>query len=147
MQPIHVYQISGNYKYTWKNTITAYKYFLMYNLFSNLCLMYFRDAVESYFMSCLKEADVLKHRSQVVSSMQKKDHTQLWLGLQNGNYCSLKLSHYAFVLHIICITILFEATYYLSLPEPEFVRSLSTFQRSRSTNFVHLIQGHQKRWP
>lgn len=70
----------------------------MYNLFSTLCLMYFRDAVESYFMSCLKEADVLKHRSQVVSSMQKKDHTQLWLGLQNGNYCSLKLSHYAFVL-------------------------------------------------
>lgn len=35
-------------------------------------------------MSCVKEADVLKHRSQVVSNMQKKDHNQLWLGLQNG---------------------------------------------------------------
>jgi hypothetical protein len=45
-----------------------------------------REAVESHFMSCVKEADVLKHRSQVVSSMQKKDHNQLWLGLQNGNY-------------------------------------------------------------
>ena len=35
-------------------------------------------------MSCLKEADVLKHRGQVVSVMQKKDHNQLWLGLVNG---------------------------------------------------------------
>lgn len=43
-----------------------------------------RETVESHFMSCIKEADVLKHRSQVVSSMQKKDHNQLWLGLQNG---------------------------------------------------------------
>ena len=43
-----------------------------------------REAVESHFMSCIKEADVLKHRSQVVSNMQKKDHNQLWLGLQNG---------------------------------------------------------------
>jgi len=43
-----------------------------------------REAVESHFMSCVKEADVLKHRSQVVSNMQKKDHNQLWLGLQNG---------------------------------------------------------------
>lgn len=43
-----------------------------------------RETVESYFMSCIKEADVLKHRSHVVSNMQKKDHNQLWLGLQNG---------------------------------------------------------------
>nr|QSV39517.1 autophagy associated protein [Locusta migratoria] len=42
-----------------------------------------REAVESHFMACVKEADVLKHRSQVVSNMQKKDHMQLWLGLQN----------------------------------------------------------------
>ena len=45
-----------------------------------------RETVESHFMSCIKEADVLKHRSQVVSSMQKKDHNQLWLGLQNGKF-------------------------------------------------------------
>ncbi|KDR09853.1 autophagy protein 5 isoform X1 [Zootermopsis nevadensis] len=45
-----------------------------------------REAVESHFMSCVKEADVLKHRSQVVSSMQKKDHNQLWLGLQNDKF-------------------------------------------------------------
>lgn len=37
-------------------------------------------------MSCLKEADVLKHRGQVVSAMQKKDHNQLWLGLVNGEW-------------------------------------------------------------
>lgn len=36
-------------------------------------------------MSTVKEADVLKHRGQVMSTMQKKDHNQLWLGLQNGN--------------------------------------------------------------
>lgn len=35
-------------------------------------------------MSTVKEADVLKHRGQVMSTMQKKDHNQLWLGLQNG---------------------------------------------------------------
>ncbi|XP_034234950.1 autophagy protein 5 [Thrips palmi] len=45
-----------------------------------------REAVESYFMSCIKEADVLKHRSQVVSNLQKKDHNQLWLGLQNDKF-------------------------------------------------------------
>lgn len=37
-------------------------------------------------MSCLKEADVLKHRGQVVSTMQKKDHNQLWLGLVNDKF-------------------------------------------------------------
>ncbi|XP_039289202.1 autophagy protein 5 [Nilaparvata lugens] len=45
-----------------------------------------REVVETYFMSCLKEADVLKHRSLVVSSMQRKDHNQLWLGLQNDKF-------------------------------------------------------------
>lgn len=45
----------------------------------------FRDVVEAHFMSTIKEADVLKHRGQVMSTMQKKDHNQLWLGLQNGN--------------------------------------------------------------
>lgn len=55
---------------------------------------YSKEVVESYFMSCIKEADVLKHRSQVVSNMQKKDHNQLWLGLQNGAFffCFLKIN-------------------------------------------------------
>lgn len=48
-----------------------------------------REIVEAHFMSCLKEADVLKHRGQVVSAMQKKDHNQLWLGLVNGKFCCL----------------------------------------------------------
>nr|CAD7394027.1 unnamed protein product [Timema cristinae] len=52
-----------------------------------------RDAVESHFMACVKEADVLKHRSQVVSNMQKKDHNQLWLGLQNGETVNKSLFH------------------------------------------------------
>ncbi|KAG5882131.1 hypothetical protein JTB14_005960 [Gonioctena quinquepunctata] len=45
-----------------------------------------KEMVESYFMACLKEADVLKHRGQIASSMQKKDHNQLWLGLQNDKF-------------------------------------------------------------
>lgn len=43
-----------------------------------------RDVVESHFMSCLKEADALKHKGQIISQMQKKDHKQLFLGLLNG---------------------------------------------------------------
>lgn len=35
-------------------------------------------------MSCLKEADALKHKGQIISQMQKKDHKQLFLGLLNG---------------------------------------------------------------
>jgi len=35
-------------------------------------------------MSSIKEADQIKHAGRVISSMQKKDHTQLWQGLQNG---------------------------------------------------------------
>lgn len=42
-------------------------------------------------MSTVKEADVLKHRGQVMSAMQKKDHNQLWLGLQNGNESKLNV--------------------------------------------------------
>jgi len=45
-----------------------------------------REVVESYFMSCVKEADQLKHAGRVVSTMQKKDHNQLWLGLQNDKF-------------------------------------------------------------
>jgi autophagy-related protein 5 len=36
-------------------------------------------------MSCIKEADVLKHRTHIATAMQKRDHNQLWQGLQNGN--------------------------------------------------------------
>jgi autophagy-related protein 5 len=45
-----------------------------------------RASIESIFMSSLKEADALKHRSQVMSSMQKKDHNQLWLGVVNDKF-------------------------------------------------------------
>ncbi|ELK00602.1 Autophagy protein 5 [Pteropus alecto] len=42
-----------------------------------------KDAIEAHFMSCVKEADALKHKSQVINEMQKKDHKQLWMGLHN----------------------------------------------------------------
>ncbi|KAI9590393.1 autophagy protein 5 [Glossina fuscipes] len=45
-----------------------------------------KDILESFFMSCLKEADVLKHRGQVISAMQKKEHNQLWSGLINDKF-------------------------------------------------------------
>lgn len=35
-------------------------------------------------MSLMKEADVLKHKSQVFSTMQRHQHNQLWAGLLNG---------------------------------------------------------------
>lgn len=40
-------------------------------------------------MSSMKEADMLKHRSQVFSTMQRHQHNQLWTGLLNG----MNLSH------------------------------------------------------
>jgi len=45
-----------------------------------------REQVETVFMSSLKEADQLKHSGKVVSSMQKKDHSQLWLGLTSDKF-------------------------------------------------------------
>lgn len=45
-----------------------------------------KEVVESYFMSAVKEADSLKHKSQIINSMQKKEHKQLWLGLNNDKF-------------------------------------------------------------
>jgi len=45
-----------------------------------------KEVVEAHFMSCLKEADNLKHRSQVMNAMQKRDHKQLWSGLNNDRF-------------------------------------------------------------
>lgn len=71
-----------------------------------LQLLLFRETVEAHFMSCLKEADVLKHRGQIVSNMQKKDHNQLWLGLQNGEFFiiqSLTLISSWYILEYLCL--------------------------------------------
>lgn len=46
--------------------------------------LFYREVVESHFMSSLKEADGLKHRGQIITNMQSKDHKQLWMGLCNG---------------------------------------------------------------
>ena len=48
--------------------------------------LFYREVIESYFMSCIKEADVLKHKKPIVTHLQKRDHNQLWTGLQNGKY-------------------------------------------------------------
>lgn len=45
-----------------------------------------REVVESHFMTAIKEADALKHRSHIINGMQKKDHNQLWQGLQNDKF-------------------------------------------------------------
>lgn len=42
------------------------------------------SVIEAHFMSSMKEADALKHKGQIINDMQKKDHKQLWMGLQNG---------------------------------------------------------------
>jgi len=45
-----------------------------------------KEIVESHFMSTIKEADALKHRGKVINAMQKRDHKQLWVGLQNDKF-------------------------------------------------------------
>ncbi|PIK40758.1 putative autophagy protein 5 [Apostichopus japonicus] len=45
-----------------------------------------KEVVEAHFMSSIKEADILKHRGQVINNMQKRDHKQLWQGLQNDKF-------------------------------------------------------------
>jgi len=45
-----------------------------------------RDTIESQFMSCVKEADQFKHGGKIMSTMQKKEHNQLWLGLANDKF-------------------------------------------------------------
>lgn len=47
-------------------------------------------------MSLMKEADVLKHKSQVFSTMQRHQHNQLWAGLLNG-----KLVFYIYIISIM----------------------------------------------
>ena len=37
-------------------------------------------------MATIKEADYLKHKSLIINAMQKKEHNQLWLGLQNDKF-------------------------------------------------------------
>lgn len=78
-----LFRCPNRYKSTaWDFCIWNEEYFIF-----KFCIYFsFREIVESHFMSCLKEADVLKHRGQVVSRMQKKDHNQLWLGLVNDKF-------------------------------------------------------------
>ncbi|XP_060069234.1 autophagy protein 5-like [Ylistrum balloti] len=45
-----------------------------------------KEVVESHFISTVKEADTLKHRGQVINSMQKRDHKQLWSGLLHEKF-------------------------------------------------------------
>jgi len=45
-----------------------------------------REAVESVFMSSLKESDQLKSGGKVMKQMQKKEHAQLWLGLASDKF-------------------------------------------------------------
>jgi len=45
-----------------------------------------RDHISSLYLSQLKEADQLKHHGKVVSGMQAKDHTQLFLGLASHKF-------------------------------------------------------------
>ena len=67
-------------------------------------------------MSCIKEADQIKHGGRVISAMQKKDHNQLWQGLQNGKNKSMLFSNanISYRLGHILHSYLSTAYYYLS---------------------------------
>lgn len=58
-------------------------------------------------MSSLKEADGLKHRGQVITNMQGKDHKQLWMGLCNGTV------HYVFRKELYVFLYLYFYYYFL----------------------------------
>jgi autophagy-related protein 5 len=45
-----------------------------------------KDSIEAHYMSTLKEADALKHKGQIISDMQKRDHKQLWNSLLQDKY-------------------------------------------------------------
>ena len=44
------------------------------------------ESIEAFYMSTLKEADALKHKGQMISEMQRRDHKQLWNSLLQDNY-------------------------------------------------------------
>ncbi|XP_063719083.1 autophagy protein 5-like [Symsagittifera roscoffensis] len=44
------------------------------------------DSLQSYFIMCVKEADALRHRSQVMSNLQKSDYNKLWFGFKDSNF-------------------------------------------------------------
>ncbi|XP_072911946.1 autophagy protein 5 isoform X2 [Hemitrygon akajei] len=70
------------------NTVLPWNVIVHFKNFPEMELLHCltKDAVEAHFMSCIKEADALKHKSQVINEMQKKDHKQLWMGLQNDKF-------------------------------------------------------------
>ncbi|CAH6778282.1 Atg5 [Phodopus roborovskii] len=70
-----------------------------------------KDAVEAHFMSCMKEADALKHKSQVINEMQKKDHKQLWMGLQNVFVCVYVCMYVCICIHMPHVYLNSHATY------------------------------------
>lgn len=45
-----------------------------------------KEAIESHFMSCVKEADALKHVGKVINGMQIQHHKQLWAGLLSDKF-------------------------------------------------------------
>jgi len=45
-----------------------------------------KETIEAYFMSTVKEADAIKHKGKVINEMLKKDHKQLWYGVQNDKF-------------------------------------------------------------
>lgn len=45
-----------------------------------------KDAVEAHFKSKIKEADCLKHRSEITQSLTPQDFSKLWDGFRHNNF-------------------------------------------------------------
>lgn len=86
MQPLKYYGTELDQIETFIASVTSNKFSCWFQDFPEEELLHCvsKDAVESHFMSSIKEADSLKHRGQVINSMQKRDHKQLWTGLLHG---------------------------------------------------------------
>ena len=80
--PIGVlYDMYGNKNLPW-NILLHFKRFPV----TEIMRCQGREAVEANFMSAVKEADSLKHRSAVMNAMKKNEHKQLWMGLCNDKF-------------------------------------------------------------
>uniref|UniRef100_A0A8C7X092 Autophagy protein 5 n=1 Tax=Oryzias sinensis TaxID=183150 RepID=A0A8C7X092_9TELE len=82
------YPIGVLFDFHASNTVLPWSITVHFKNFPDVDLLHCptNSMVEAHFMSSIKEADALKHKSQVVNDMQKKDHKQLWMGLQNDKF-------------------------------------------------------------
>ncbi|EDV27458.1 Autophagy protein 5 [Trichoplax sp. H2] len=81
------YPIGALFDLYWGNNVLPWNLIVHFQKFpADEILKGGKEAAEFHFISCIKEADSLKHKCHVIHGLQKKDHKQLWLGLLNDKF-------------------------------------------------------------